>query len=383
MAVKLNVAPNVTTTETIAICQGQLPYQWNNQSLTQAGTYTATLKNQASCDSTVSLTLNVAPNVTTTETIAICQGQLPYQWNNQSLTQAGTYTATLKNQAGCDSTVTLTLNVAPNVTTTETIAICQGQLPYQWNNQSLTQAGTYTATLKNQAGCDSTVTLTLNVAPNVTTTETIAICQGQLPYQWNNQSLTQAGTYTATLKNQAGCDSTVTLTLNVAPNVTTTETIAICQGQLPYQWNNQSLTQAGTYTATLKNQAGCDSTVTLTLNVAPNVTTTETIAICQGQLPYQWNNQSLTQAGTYTATLKNQAGCDSTVTSTLNVAPNVTTTETIAICQGQLPYQWNNQSLTQAGTYTATLKNQAGCDSTVTLTLNVAPNVTTTETIAI
>ena len=349
----MNVNPNVTSTQTITICQNSLPYSWNSQSLTAAGTYQATLTNVNGCDSTVTLTLNVNPNVTSTQTITICQNSLPFSWNSQSLTAAGTYKSTLTNVNGCDSTVTLTLNVNPNVTSTQTITICQNSLPYSWNSQSLNAAGTYQATLTNVNGCDSTVTLTLNVNPNVTSTQTITICQNSLPYSWNSQSLTAAGTYQATLTNVNGCDSTVTLTFNVNPNVTSTQTITICQNSLPYSWNNQSLTAAGTYQATLTNVNGCDSTVTLTLNVNPNVTSTQTITICQNSLPYSWNSQSLTAAGTYQALLPNVNGCDSTVTLTLNVNPNVTSTQTITICQNSLPYIWNSQSLNAAGTYQA------------------------------
>ena len=379
----LNVNPNVTSTQTITICQGALPYTWNSQSLTTAGTYQATLTNVNGCDSTVTLTLNVNPNVTSTQNITICQGALPYTWNSQSLTAAGTYQATLTNVNGCDSTVTLTLNVNPNVTSNQTITICQGALPYTWNSQSLTAAGTYQATRTNVNGCDSTITLTLNVNPNVTSTQTITICQGALPYSWNSQSLTAAGTYQATRTNVNGCDSTITLTLNVNPNVTSTQSITICQGALPYSWNSQSLTAAGTYQATLTNVNGCDSTVTLTLNVNPNVTSNQTITICQGALPYSWNSQSLTAAGTYQATLTNVNGCDSTITLVLNVNPNVTATENITICEGQLPFTWNGYTLTTAGTRTAFLHNINTCDSTVTLNLSVNPIVTGSETITI
>ena len=79
--------------------------------------------------------------------------------------------------------------------------------------------------------------------------------------------------------------------------------ITICQNALPYSWNSQSLTAAGTYTAVLQNINGCDSTVTLNLTVNPNVSSTQNITICQNALPYSWNNQSLTAAGTYTAVL--------------------------------------------------------------------------------
>ena len=379
----LIVNPNVTSTQNITICQGALPYSWNNQSLTAAGNYTATLQNVNGCDSTVTLHLIVNPNVTSTQNITICQGALPYSWNNQSLTAAGTYTAILQNINGCDSTVTLHLIVNPNVTSTQNITICQGALPYCWNNQSLTAAGTYTAILQNINGCDSTVTLHLTVNPNVTSTQNITICQGALPYSWNNQSLTAAGTYTATLQNINGCDSTVTLHLTVNPNVTSIQNITICEGQLPFTWNGQTLTAAGTRTATLQNINGCDSTVTLHLFVNPIVTGSETITICEGQLPFTWNGQTLTATGTATATLQNVVGCDSIATLHLIVNPNVTSTQKITICQGALPYSWNNQSLTAAGNYTATLQNINGCDSIVTLHLTVNPNVTSTQNITI
>ena len=242
----------------------------------------------------MTLNLTVNPNVSSTQNITICQNALPYSWNSQSLTAAGTYTVLLQNSNGCDSTVTLNLTVNPNVSSTQNITICQNALPYSWNNQSLTAAGTYTAVLQNINGCDSTVTLNLTVNPNVSSTQNITICQNALPYSWNNQSLTAAGTYTAVLQNVNGCDSTVTLNLIVNPNVSSTQNITICQNALPYSWNSQSLTAAGTYTALLQNINGCDSTVTLNLTVNPNVSSTQNITICQNALPYSWNSQSLT-----------------------------------------------------------------------------------------
>ena len=379
----LTVNPNVGSTQNITICQDALPYSWNSQSLSTGGTYTALLQNTTGCDSTVTLHLTVNPNVTSTQNITVCQNALPYSWNNQSLSAAGTYTALLQNVNGCDSTVTLHLTVNPNVTSTQNITICQNALPYSWNNQSLTAPGTYTALLKNVNGCDSTVTLHLTINPNVTSTQNITICPNALPYIWNSQSLTAAGVYAAVLKNNTGCDSTVTLQLAVNPNLTSTQNFTVCQNALPYSWNNQSINAGGTYTAVLQNINGCDSAVTLHLTVNPNVTSTQDITICQNALPYNWNSQSLTAAGTYTAVLRNSNGCDSTVTLHLTVNPNVTSTQNITICQNALPYIWNSQSLTAAGTYTAVLRNSNGCDSTVTLHLTVNPNVTSTQDITI
>ena len=141
------------------------------------------------------------------------------------------------------------------------------------------------------AGCDSIATLHLIINPVVTGEETITICEAALPYSWNNQSITAAGDYTATLVSAAGCDSIATLHLIINPVVTGEETITICEAALPYSWNNQSITAAGDYTATLVSVNGCDSIATLHLIINPVVTGEETITICEAALPYSWNNQ--------------------------------------------------------------------------------------------
>jgi hypothetical protein len=379
----LVVNPVVTGEETITICESALPYNWNNQSITVVGDYSATLVSVAGCDSIATLHLVVNPIVTGEETITICEGALPYNWNNQSITAAGDYSATLVSVAGCDSIATLHLVVNPVVTGEETMTICEGGLPYNWNNQAITVVGDYSATLVSVAGCDSIATLHLVVNPVVTGEETMTICEAALPYNWNNQSITAAGDYSATLVSIAGCDSTATLHLVVNPVATGEETITICEAVLPYTWNNQSITAAGDYSATLVSIAGCDSISTLHLVINPVVTGEETMTICEAALPYNWNNQSITAAGDYSATLVSVAGCDSIASLHLIVNPVVTGEETITICEAALPYSWNNQSITTAGDYSATLISVAGCDSIATLHLVVNPVATGEETITI
>ncbi|MDO4191297.1 MAG: T9SS type A sorting domain-containing protein, partial [Bacteroidales bacterium] len=65
----------------------------------------------------------------------------------------------------------------------------------------------------------------------------------------------------------SGCDSIVTLHLTVNPTYNTTETQTINDTDLPYTWNGQTITTAGTYTYRGTTAEGCDSIVTLTLNV--------------------------------------------------------------------------------------------------------------------
>src|SRR5690606_958779 len=297
---------------------------------------TATLKAVSGCDSVATLNLTVNQNVTSTTNETICNAQLPYTWNGQSITQAGTYTATLTAVSGCDSVATLNLTVNQNVTSTTNTSICTAQLPYTWNGQNITQTGTFTATLTAASGCDSVATLNLTVNQNVTSTTNTSICTAQLPYNLKGQKITQAGTFTATLTAASGCDSVATLNLTVNQNVTSTTNTSICTAQLPYTWNGQNITQAGTYTANLTAASGCDSVATLNLTVNQNVTSTTNTSSCTAQLPYTWNGQIITQAGTYTATLTAVSGCDSVATLNLTVNQNVTSTTNTSICTAQL-----------------------------------------------
>src|SRR5947207_692000 len=87
--------------------------------------------------------------------------------------------------------------------------------------------------------------------------------------------------------------------LNVKTVLTRTQTVTICNSQLPYSWNGNTITTAGTYLDTLTTQAGCDSIITLVLNVNPVLTSTQTVTICNSQLPYSWNGNTITSSGTY------------------------------------------------------------------------------------
>src|SRR4029078_4971411 len=356
---------------------------WNGQTITATGTYTANLIAAGGCDSIATLVLTVAPTLTSTTNTTICTNQLPYNWNGQTITAAGTYTANLIAAGGCDSIATLILTVSPAVTSTTNTTVCTSQLPYNWNGQTITAAGTYTANLVSAGGCDSIATLILTVIPAVTSRTTITICANQLAYNWNGQNIASAGTYTANLAAASGCDSVATLILAASSTLTSATNYTICASQLPYNWNGQSITSAGTYTATLVGASGCDSIATLILTVTPALTSTTNTTICANQLPYTWNGLTINTAGTYTANLTAVSGCDSIATLILKVNAAVTSTTNITICDNQLPYNWNGQNITTAGTSTANLTAAGRCDVLATLILNVNAALTSTTNITI
>src|SRR5678809_1751474 len=174
----------------------------------------------------------------------------------------------------CDSVATLNVVMNSVVTSTTDTTVCQSALPFDWNGQSITAAGTYTANLVSAAGCDSIATLNVTINGVVTSTIDTTVCQSALPFDWSGQSITGAATYTANLTSASGCDSLATLNVTINGVVTSTIDTTVCQSALPFNWNGQSITAAGTYTANLTSAAGCDSIATL--NVIVNSVATST-----------------------------------------------------------------------------------------------------------
>jgi hypothetical protein len=193
----------------------------------------------------------------------ICQGST-YEENNFNETEQGFYTQTTTDANGQDSVTVLSLTVNPIFNTELTATICQGQA-YIENNFNVSEAGVYTQTLQTINGCDSIVTLTLNVNPVFNTPLTATICEGSV-YNENGFNVSEAGTYTQTHTAANGCDSIVTLTVSVNPTFDTTINATINAGETYAEFGfNES--EAGTYVQNLQTVNGCDSTITLVLSV--------------------------------------------------------------------------------------------------------------------
>ncbi|MBR6041032.1 MAG: T9SS type B sorting domain-containing protein [Paludibacteraceae bacterium] len=351
-----------------AICEGQ-SFVFGTQTLTSTGEYVETFTNVAGCDSIVTLTLNVAKNSATAIEETICEGE-SYTLGEKTYSTAGTYEETFTNAAGCDSVVTLTLKVAEvnKVAIEETI--CQGE-GYNFGKKTYATAGTYVETFINAAGCDSIVTLTLKVALKSTNAIEETICEGE-SFVFGTQTLSAAGKYKETFTNAAGCDSVVTLTLKLAKISRTAVKETICEGQT-FVFGTQTLSSAGEYVETFTNVAGCDSIVTLTLNVAKHSTNAIEETICEGE-SYKFGSKTYNAAGTYEEVFTNAAGCDSIVTLTLNIAKIDYVTVEETICEGE-NYRFGKKRLNAAGEYVETFKNIQGCDSVVTLILSVTDKV--------
>jgi len=428
-----------------SICQGEV-YNFHGMNLYAAGVYTQTFQTVNGCDSIVTLTLTVkaSPTLSISGNTVLCEGQSTtltanggntYLWSNGStnasviISQSGIYTVTATNTEGCYSTANVSVVVSPlpNVSIIGDDNFCQGgnmtlivngASSYMWSDGSNTAAitvtnpGVFTVIGTDANGCSSSASKTISVNPSYHIQLAASICQGG-GYYFNGQYLTSAGTYTQTFSTVNGCDSIITLTLNVmsSPALSITGNTVLCEGQPTtltanggntYLWSNGStnasviISQSGIYTVTATNTEGCYSTANVSVVVSPlpNVSIIGDDNFCQGgnmtliangASSYMWSDGSNTAAitvtnpGVFTVIGTDANGCSSSASKTISVNPSYHIQLAASICQGG-GYYFNGQYLTSAGTYTQTFSTVNGCDSIITLTLTIidfpAPTIT-------
>jgi len=140
-------------------------------------------------------------------------------------------------------------------------------------NYTYTTSGTYYDTIPNHWGCDSLITINLNIAHSYSFTENYEICQGDI-YTWHGQTLNIAGTYYDSLQTVNDCDSIYKLSLivNPLPSINLGNDTIVCgagltlnagSGFTSYNWNNGASTQSinvtnsSIYSVTVSNTQNC------------------------------------------------------------------------------------------------------------------------------
>ncbi len=365
---------------------------------------------------------STAPALPTTSTNGITGTWSPATINTSTV---GTTTYTFTPAAGqCAVPVTMDIVITTQITPTFTQIgpLCQNSiapaLPTTSTNGitgtwspatiSTSTVGTTTYTFTPAAGqCAVPVTMDIVITTQITPTFTQIgpLCQNStaptLPGTSNNGitgtwspaviNTSVAGTVIYTFTPTAGqCALPATISITIASQITPTFTQVgpLCQNStaptLPTTSNNNitgtwnpatiSTATVGVTTYTFTPAAGqCAGSTAINVRVNRVTSSSTNITICNNQLPYSWNGNNYTAAGTFSVTLQNAAGCDSIATLILRVNSITTSTTRDSICANQAPYVWNGNNYTASGNYSVTLVNSAGCDSIATLILLVKP----------
>ncbi|MBK9108882.1 MAG: T9SS type A sorting domain-containing protein [Saprospiraceae bacterium] len=171
---------------------------------------------------------------------------------------------------------------------TESISasICKGS-KYPFFDTMLTLQGHYTHILRNQKNCDSLITLLeLTVVDTIHSLQTLSVCDS---FNWQGIVYRENSTIVNHFQVAHGCDSVVTLNLNIRKSSDTLIQINACR---KFGFNDKVYTEGGKYFIKLRNRQGCDSLIELNLNIISldtNITKLgNTLIALDSVATYQW-----------------------------------------------------------------------------------------------
>jgi hypothetical protein len=198
--------------------------------------------------------------------------------------------------------------------------------------------------------------------------------------------------YQAVFTNPGGTATTTAAALIVNPTYSIPQTVSVCRGAsytFPDGTIQTNIIATANHTSHLMSVSGCDSAITTTVNVNPTYNFTETFSICSGTdytFPDGTTMTGVTTVTTHTSNLATIHGCDSLIVTTLNINPTYNTTDTVWVCNGS-DYTFGDgtmeTSITSSVTHTSFLFSMQFCDSVATTVVMVNTVYNLSETVAV
>ena len=345
-------------------------------------TYTCHVSDGLS-DQNVSVSIHVHPNTEADINATICPDET-YDFFGELLSDAGTYDHIVPTSFGCDSTIHLHLSLHEEYETLITDRFCQGHT-YEFYGETIENEGIYYHTLETVHGCDSVIKLNLAQDPSYEVHLTESTCEGGPGYYFAPMNIYLPPSPEPNIfvfESVLGCDSIVVLTVEESEYNTKTYNVSICNTEFTWSSNGQTYVESGTYYDTIQFPNSCDSLVILNLELRPSYEIEERVTSCD---TYNWKNDvygvdmTFDHSTTYTHHYINEFGCQSEVTLYLEINDHDVFSFEVPEEESCDSYEWNPQGheFTElghtgneyniSGYYERIYKNIADCDSVVTM----------------
>jgi PKD repeat protein len=365
--VSVSVTELLPTAETFELqaCEGTTIF-YNGDPIPAGQQADFVLTNAAGCDSLLTVVVEAVSEYAIDVDLETCNG-VPVMFDGTELTPGTITDFNYISSQGCDSTVTVEVIEFPKDSMGLQFQSCSGvEVPY--NGMNLAPGTVTEFVFSNSNGCDSIVTVEVAELLPSSATEIFSACTGEtVSYAGTNLN---PGTVTEfVFTNAAGCDSTVTVTVDELVPTSDFIQLAACTGTT-VNYNGNSLAPGTVTEFQFTNSVGCDSTVEVTVEELFGSIETLNLEACSGETVV-YNNDVLNAGTTTTYTFQNADGCDSIVIVDVEELAVSFETLNLSACDGNTVF-YNGMPLMPGSSTDFVFANTAGCDSTVTV--NVIAN---------
>ncbi|RYF68142.1 MAG: gliding motility-associated C-terminal domain-containing protein, partial [Cytophagaceae bacterium] len=378
--VTLEVLPIQRVIRTANICAGETYALPSGTLVNNPGTYLDTLNYAWGCDSLITtVNLEVRPVFNASIATSICEGASFTLPSGMIVQQAGIYLDTVRYAAGCDSLFReIRLLVQPVSHREFSATICEGSSYTLPSGINVSASGTYSDTLHSVLGCDSVIRRSvITVRPLTRAIIQPTICEGANYVLPSGRVIAVAGTYSDTLRYQAGCDSIIySVNLQVKEVRRQSAQAWVCEAQQYSLPSGLQVNAGATYQDTIRYTNGCDSLIsTIQVSARTLLRRSSMASICNGSAYILPSGSSIYTQGIYRDTLRYVVGCDSLITTVnLAVVQAERRTKGVTICSGDVYLLPSGQLTSSAGVYLDTVRTRSGCDSVITrTTLTISP----------
>lgn len=325
------------------------------------------------CDSVLCYNVLVLPVFSTGLDTIICPGET-FTFGDSLLDISGTYLRTFLASNGCDSLVTLQLQILEAEDISLDTSICKGAF---FKGSLIARDTVICETLTGSQGCQTTYCFNISAMPVDTVLLSAEICQGGI-YFLGNVPYSASGRYSQKFTSViTGCDSIVVLDLTVLPPARVVVDTTVCFADL---YEGILLVQDTLICRIAADETGCETERCFQFHVIGIKVTEVDTTLCVGEA-FVFGDIILTEPGGYIGYFESADGCDSLVALTIHqrLPPYFQIYGKTEICQGETStlyttngfaaYQWNKSDtdttylikIEEPGMYSLTVTDDFGC----------------------
>ena len=353
------------STVTRTICPAGLPYHWNGVTFTVADTQIAHIITLKGCDSAVTMILNVKSNpVTQNSTISACNSVV---YNGVTYISSIIHTDTLKTVDGCDSiykVVTISINKIVPVTYNFTVAGCNSVV---YKGNTYISSTILKDTAKSVQGCDSIYNITTITVTKITPTIVNVAKSGCNSVLYNGITYNTTTIHTDTTKSVQGCDSIYTKATITVTKITPTTINITRSGCNSVLYNGITYKTSTIHTDTIKSIQGCDSVYSVATISVTKITPTTINVARSGCNSVLYNGITYKISTIHTDTIKSMQGCDSVYTVATITVTKITPITINVAKSGCNSVLYNGITYKTSTIHTDTIRSIQGCDSVYTV----------------